>query len=1030
MDGSLVDAIACAWPLAGRRLLPLEAAVALKPWFDRDTLQEGFSLLIQGAVGRFVLYRSGVGAVFNDSAAAFLLMPPSDALSQGFVCRDGSCTLCRDNRSSGRRCRHQAAVALLNLRATGESEGFVPVWRFLKSNPWGAIAKYLQQEAEVGPVSFQARKTGTVWRLEGCKENGFSLAASLSSHLAQQLHCFHSSVIRWHGSMPEQDEFGAPARIIRDKIALLTATDTEKRLNAAGSRSMGQQRENSIQTALVRLLALSLPVSRLRIQRGRDGLFSLTAARAGSAAFSLTLPKARTMDLLGGLDLPGPATTRLPPAEPFSVVGFMDKGTGVRVEHFLRLEDGRELSLAGLRGQRYGSYHYMDNEGFLPRSVSPASERLREPKDGAPMLFNVTKQAEAETGFTVPAGDIPAFVDKNRGVLVSGRHRVDPALLSLQVVREPERLELTDFEEKDDWCYIAGFYGLGNQRIDLAELLLARADGRDYIAGRQWLQLRGTALDWFHGLGADRVCPGANGQKDLIRLRRHELLALTGQIREVGIEIREKGPAQRVTRLVRSDDWLTSDDMPPLPDHLRDYQGHGTAWLYHLQQNHLGGILADDMGLGKTHQALTLLQLLCSGSETGHHLVVCPTTVLYHWLDKRNMFFNDLAMSLYYGTGRNLETALEQKVVLTSYGVLRRDIEQLRAVSFDLVLFDEIQNLKNIKTDVHQAALRLNSRATIGLTGTPVENSLAELKGLFDVCLPGLFNGKSFHRQFVRNDSPASRQTLKTLIKPFILRRTRNQVLAELPEVIEDIRVCRLSDDQVGLYRQVVDSATPLVDDLLDGRDEGRHYIGVLAIITRLKQVCDHPCLLLEGSRDRDMYESGKWDLLLELLEECLAGDKKVVVFSQFTRMLDILESYLDARGVEYAALRGHLSPGARQQAIKRFNTDKSCMVCCASLLASGVGIDLTAAQVVVHYDRWWNPAREEQATARVHRMGQKHVVQVIKLVTLGTLEEKIHTLIEGKKALARDILSEDDASVLKRLSREDLAGLIRWPEG
>ncbi len=275
----------------------------------------------------------------------------------------------------------------------------------------------------------------------------------------------------------------------------------------------------------------------------------------------------------------------------------------------------------------------------------------------------------------------------------------------------------------------------------------------------------------------------------------------------------------------------------------------------------------------------------------------------------------------------------------------------------------------------------------------------------------------------------AARQTLKNLIKPFILRRTRSQVLTELPEVIEDIRGCRLSDDQVGLYRQVVDSATPLVDDLLDGLNGGQHYIGILAVITRLKQICDHPCLL-EGSRDWGMYESGKWDLLLELLEECLAGDKKVVVFSQFTRMLDILESYLDAQGVEYAALRGHLSPGARQQAIKRFNTEKSCMVCCASLLAGGVGIDLTAAQVVVHYDRWWNPAREEQATARVHRMGQKHVVQVIKLVTLGTLEEKIHALIEKKRTLARDILSQDDASALKRLSREDLAGLLRWQEG
>ncbi|NOQ47269.1 MAG: hypothetical protein GQ559_11480 [Desulfobulbaceae bacterium] len=1017
-------------PLSEKKLLPLTAAVALKPWFDRDALQQGFDLIESGQVIFFFYYRTGIGAVFADQAAVSLLVPASDTLSQGFLCRDGSCSSCAGNWSTGIRCRHQAAAALLALRQDEGGNDLLPVWRFFKQSPWSAVGAYLVEEMESGGFTLKGRLLDNELLLEGQKENGFSLTVRLPERLAEMAACFHKVPLHGKDVLPEG--IGClDAKTVMDNLVRLTATETEQKLAVAGSRSKGEQRDTSLLITLVRNLTLLIPASHLHVSRDSDSrLFIVSAAVDGVDVFRLTLPRSRTMDLLGRIDLPGLETARLSPAQPFSRVEFTGSGDAVRVEHCLRLDDGREFARADLKEQRYGVYYYLKGDGFLSTAAMPADERIEEKARQAPSLFDCLKKVnQPDSGFTVVRDELPDFLKRNGKAIASSRHRVESALLDLQITTMPERLELTDFEEIDDWCYIAGYYDLGNQQIDLAELILKSASGQEYIPGRRWLRLAQTPLDWLYGLGEDRITAGEDGARTMIRLRRHELLALSCQIGDVGIQVRQQRMAEEVERLVHCDDWLVADDLPPMPGHLRDYQLGGVAWLFRLQQNRLGGILADDMGLGKTHQSLALIQLLAAGAkEKIRCLVVCPTTVLYHWLDKGEMFFSDLAMFLYYGPDRDLEQALESDVVLTSYGVLRQDSELLRTVKFDLVLFDEMQSLKNVKTGVHQAALELDSRSIIGLTGTPIENSLQELKALFDICLPGLFSNRSFRRQFIDHDSAESRRQLAGLIKPFVLRRTRGQVLEELPEVIEDIRGCRLSDDQVSLYRQLAESAKPLVDDLLDDFEPNKEYANILGVISRLKQVCDHPCIL-EGCVEWDRYESGKWKLLLGLLDECMAGGSKMVIFSQFTKMLDILNSYLDHAGIGYVSLRGGMTPGARKKAIDVFNKDEVCMVCSASLLAGGLGIDLTAAQVVIHYDRWWNPAREEQATARVHRMGQKHVVQVIKLVTMGTLEEKIHGLIEKKRTLAEDVITEDDASILKQLSREDLAALMSWQE-
>ena len=429
------------------------------------------------------------------------------------------------------------------------------------------------------------------------------------------------------------------------------------------------------------------------------------------------------------------------------------------------------------------------------------------------------------------------------------------------------------------------------------------------------------------------------------------------------------------------------------------------------------------MGLGKTHQALALVDLVTEESELT--LIVGPAAVLYHWPQKQEAFFPHLSMSVYHGSGRDLIQARKSMIIVTTYGMLRLDIDQLQRINFKLVIFDEMHYLKNKKTSLYQAASQLQAETIIGLTGTPVENKIQEVENLLSLCLPDIFNRGPIHQLFKNADTSEERHQIQRIIAPFILRRTREQVLLELPECSEDIRFCELSEDQVGAYKQTVEQATGMVEGLLEG-EPIKDFTHILTTIIRLKQICNHLCQL-EGCTSWSKYTSGKWDEFTRLLRQCLQSDHKVVIFSQFTTMLDIIEGWLEAEKIDHVSVQGKVAARERSKRIERFNTVKKCKVCCASLLAGGTGIDLTGAQVVIHYDRWWNPAKEEQATARVHRMGQKHPVQVYKLVTVGTLEEKIHHLIEQKRALAAELIIEDDGSILKSLHRKELAGLLQF---
>ncbi len=470
-----------------------------------------------------------------------------------------------------------------------------------------------------------------------------------------------------------------------------------------------------------------------------------------------------------------------------------------------------------------------------------------------------------------------------------------------------------------------------------------------------------------------------------------------------------------------------------LQSHLRPYQETGLKWLWFLYCQGLSGLLCDEMGLGKTHQAMALLQAVKNKNSGGKFLVVCPTSVIYHWQELLKKFLPTLRVCVFYGAQRTLskfETDFD--VLLTSYGTLRSEKNPLSEIIFEIAVFDETQVAKNAHSQTHKALKLIQARTRVGLTGTPIENRLLELKSLFDVVIPGYMPTEGlFKEMFINPIEKQQDQEKKTLltrfIHPFILRRRKSEVLLELPEKTEEIAYASLSEEQKELYRKAYLSLrAPLLKDLQDDH-KSVPYMHVFSLLSKLKQICDHPALALGDTDNYKQHASGKWDFFIELLAEARDSGQKLVVFSQYLGMLDIIQKYLEEEKIGYATIRG--STRDRQSQIEKFRDDPSCEVFIGSLQAAGVGIDLIAASVVIHYDRWWNPAKENQATDRVHRIGQNRGVQVFKMVTKGTIEEHIQNLIEKKSSLMQEIIGYDDQDQIKHLDREELIQLIRLME-
>jgi superfamily II DNA or RNA helicase len=670
----------------------------------------------------------------------------------------------------------------------------------------------------------------------------------------------------------------------------------------------------------------------------------------------------------------------------------------------------------------FGRYIYVPHKGFYPfeRKIKYYDSRL----------FGLEP-------VTVPNEDIPLIIREYRRFIDTGDfYAASPSLRSRDFVKKAKVVELFVEQIEDDWLYLSVKYTIGNDVISLYDIYHALRTGKRFLIGKNyWIDLCSTDFAWLQTLMEQQAVSFSQLSDRSLRLKidKMNFIKIHAHLpRKSQLSARPEfsGALERLRTL------QPSTEAPPLNGRnyeLRPYQKTGYEWLWFLYENHLSGLLCDDMGLGKTYQSLALLDAIMMVQQRPlNFLVVCPTSVLPHWHEKLTQLKKKVHLHLYYGSERHIKNISRQKyaVVLTSYGILRNDLDKLAEIPFEVAIFDEIQTAKNKASLTNAAVNQLKSTMRIGLTGTPIENNLNELKALFDIILPSYLGSdaqfkKRYFTPIERRSNESRLSELQQIIRPFILRRTKNQVLQELPPKIEEIRRCELSTDQVRLYQEVLNTRASALLSQLYRQSENVPYIHIFAVLNYLKQICNHPAQLEDGCRDYNKYQSGKWDLFCELMEESLNSGFKVIVFSQYLNMLALIEAYLEDNHIEYATIKG--ATRDRKAMIDRFNNDPRCLVFTGSLRASSFGINLTGGSVVIHYDRWWNSAVENQATDRAHRIGQTRGVQVFKLVTEGTLEEKIDRLIQKKQQLIDDLVKEDDANIVKRFTRDELIDLLTY---
>ena len=595
------------------------------------------------------------------------------------------------------------------------------------------------------------------------------------------------------------------------------------------------------------------------------------------------------------------------------------------------------------------------------------------------------------------------------------------------------RLVITDLKEREGkegkgweikFTYMSG---RGEEPVGTLKKALDRHAG--HIMTRAGLIfLKGMRFKWLERLPKGRI------RKDGTSVFLTTLEWIRLRIDEEEIVIRITGRRSRAVRKrlealdrVEPEEKL---DLSALRSVLRPYQDTGVRWLKFLHSYGLSGLLCDDMGLGKTHQAMALLASVHATGAGKKFFVVCPTSVIYHWEDLLKRFLPSFKVVVFFGTGRKLSTFAEGNadLLLTSYGVLRSEKEALSKIEFDVAVLDEMQIAKNVQSRTHQALVKIRAKMKVGLTGTPIENRLTEIKSLFDVILPGYLPsqaeyGETFVVPIEKYRDEGKRIRLQKIIHPFVLRRKKSEVLEDLPDKFEELAFCDLSDEQKKLYDQAyLRSHGTLTEELESGNRTSRMHL--FALLNKLKQICNHPALFLDDTENYAKYTSGKWDLFVELVQEARLSGQKLVVFTQYLGMMKIIGHYFTENGIGFAAIQG--ATKNRRMQLEKFRDNPSCEVFVASLKAAGTGIDLTSASVVIHYDRWWNPAKENQATDRVHRIGQNRGVQVFKMVTKHSVEEHIHALILKKKELLEGVVGYDDREQVKRLSREDLLVLLQ----
>jgi superfamily II DNA or RNA helicase len=579
-----------------------------------------------------------------------------------------------------------------------------------------------------------------------------------------------------------------------------------------------------------------------------------------------------------------------------------------------------------------------------------------------------------------------------------------------------------------DWLTVKFVWDAGGIGVERSELETCLREGKKYV------RLSDNSYAPFN---AERVQQLIDREVEVLAAagKTGKLpLSQAGRIQELLAEADESvvsaGAKQLFARLSDIDSIKPAKKPKNLKATLRPYQEQGLSWLKFIHEIGSGGVLADDMGLGKTIETIALLLLLKQESKEDplRALIVAPTSVVSNWQREIERFAPSLTTALWHGAGRkeNRKELDEANVIITSYALLRRDIDLLRNLRLDYAILDEAQNIKNPASATAHAAKELPAQRRLALTGTPIENRLSEIWSIFEFVSPGLLGPLSkFEERFGRpidGGDPKAAARLRSVIHPFILRRTKSEVVQDLPPKIEVDKLVDLAPDQKAIYLQVLREVRAQVMGEVDRQGVSRSQLHILAGLTKLRQAACDP-RLLGLPREFDHDDSGKLAALRELVDEVQSGGHRVLIFSQFVSMLRLVKDALDEDNVKYEYLDG--STMDRAERVERFQTDPECTAFLISLKAGGSGLNLTGADTVIHFDPWWNPAVEDQASDRAHRIGQSKVVTVYRLVAAGTIEEKILQLKQKKKELVASVLTED-AGGAKRLTREDVDELFR----
>ena len=578
-----------------------------------------------------------------------------------------------------------------------------------------------------------------------------------------------------------------------------------------------------------------------------------------------------------------------------------------------------------------------------------------------------------------------------------------------------------------DWLDASVDITFGDQIVSIAEVKLALSQKQNFVRlGDGSIGL--LPEEWLKKYSLLLKVGEAKGNK--LRLKKFHFSVLDELLAEVDEdalqqELEEK--KEKLNNIVNSD---FSDIKPPeqLVAQLRPYQLAGFQWLLFLKEAGWGGILADDMGLGKTVQTLTFFQHYKNEHPDAKFMVVCPTTLMYNWENEIKKFTPQLTHFIHHGSKRtaNREFFDDYDVTITTYGTMRSDIKMFKDIPFDYIVLDESQSIKNPQSQVAKASLLLNAKNRLALSGTPVQNNTFDLYAQMNFLNPGMLGSREFFMNEFANpidkfQEDEVKQQLRKLTYPFLLRRTKEQVAKDLPEKTETIQYCEMGPEQRKIYDAYRNAYRSQILGMIDERGIERSQMHILQGLTKLRQICDSPAILNEEEKFHN-YSIKLEELTREINEN--VGNHKALIFSQFLGMLALIKAELEKKGIPYVYFDGGTSSKERERAIQEFQHNDECRVFLISLKAGGIGLNLTAADYVYIVDPWWNPAVEQQAIDRTHRIGQTKNIFAYRMICKDTIEEKMLQLQERKRALASDLVSDDNA-FLKRLTRDDIAFLF-----